>query len=127
MLTPHSFIRRSTLSLFSVALLGMPVSLAMPLDRPETLGNQLSAMASTGLMLAGCQERMQTLNSMLVTAGFSSMRSHLGNDFTMIARWYNPERHTTVLAFAGWQPMGNVFSAIEMASLVRWNEVLGTP
>jgi hypothetical protein len=99
----------------------------MPFDRPDSLETQLSAMAGSGLMLAGCQERLRMLGSMLKEAGFSPMRSHLGTDATMTARWYHPERHTTVLAFAGWQPSDNVFSATEMSGLMRWNELLGTP
>ncbi|MFC4455116.1 hypothetical protein [Deinococcus sonorensis] len=127
MRTPRFFDRRSTLALFTVALLGVSGSLAMPADPPDSMGSQLSAMAGTGLMLAGCQERMRMLNSMLREAGFNPMRTHLGADGTMTARWYHPERHTTVLAFAGWQATNNFFSATEVPGLMRWNEFIANP
>lgn len=125
--TPHPFDRRSKLSLFTVALMGVSGSLAMPFDRPDSLETELSAMSGTGLTLSGCQERMQTLGSMLSRAGFNPMRFHMGNDATMTARWYHPERHMTVLAFAGWQPSDNTFSATEVVGLMRWNELIADP
>lgn len=127
MLTLHSFILRSTLSLFTLALLEVSSSLAMPFNSPDALDTQLSPMSGTGLVLAGCQERMQTLGSMLGEAGYGPMRSRLVDGTTMIARWYHPGHHTTVMAFAGWQDSGNAFSAAEFVGLMRWNEFVAAP
>jgi hypothetical protein len=127
MVTPHLFVRRSLSVLLTVALLGAPGSLARQADPPATLGAQLTAMSGTGLMLAGCEERMQTLSSMLSEAGYGPMRSRLVDGTTMIARWYHPGHHTTVMAFAGWHDSGNVFSAGEFAGLMRWNEFATAP
>lgn len=121
------FIRASTLALFTVALLGASGSLARQADLPDALGTQLGALSGHGLKLAGCQERMQMLGSMLGKAGYGPMRSRLLEGSTMIARWYHPESHTTVLAVAGWQPAGNAFSVAEVTGLMRWNELAGTP
>ena len=120
-------IRQNSFVLLTVTLLGLPSSLAMPFNSPDSLGTQLNAMFGTGLIIAGCQERMQTLGSMLGEAGYGPMRSRLVDGTTMIARWYHLGRHTTVMAFAGWQDSGNAFSAGEFAGLMRWNEFVTAP
>lgn len=127
MLTLRTLCRRSSFALLTVALLGASSSLARQADAPNSLNTQLKAMSGTELMLAGCQERLQTLDGMLSKAGYSPMRSRLVDGTTMIARWYHPGRRTTVVAFAGWQDSGNAFSAGEFASLMRWNELVTTP
>ncbi|PNY80909.1 hypothetical protein [Deinococcus koreensis] len=118
---------RTSFALLTVALLGGSGSFARQADAPDSMGTQLSALSGSGLMLASCQERMQRLGTMLGKAGYGPMRSRLFDGTTMIARWYHPEHHTTVLAVAGWQDSGNAFSAGEFAGLVRWNELAGTP
>ncbi|MFC4424903.1 hypothetical protein [Deinococcus navajonensis] len=127
MLTLRHHFYRSCFALSTVALLGASGALSRQADPPNALHTQLKAMSGTGLMLAGCQERLQTLDGMLRKAGYSPMRSWLVDGSTMIARWYHPERHTTVLAFAGWQATGNAFSTDEFAGMMRWNELTTSP
>ena len=127
MSTFRTLARRASVALLTLSLLGAPVALGRPFDPPEdTLSVQMMALSGTGLMLAGCQERMQTLGTMLSNAGYGPMSSHVIGG-TMVGRWYHPLRHNTVLAFAGWQASGNAFSATETPSPVRWNELLSTP
>ena len=127
MSTFHSLARRTLVALLTLSLLGAPVALGRPFDPPEdALSVQMMALSGTGLMLAGCQERMQTLGTMLRNAGYNPMSSHVIGG-SMVARWYHPLRHTTVLAFAGWQASGNAFSVTDTPGLVRWNELLSTP
>ena len=121
--TLHTLARRTSLALLTVIVLGGSGSFAMPADTPDSLGTQLTAMSGTGLTLAECHERMQRLESMLGKAGYGPMRSHLGQAGSMIARWYRPQGHTTVLAFASVQATDNAFSVTEIAGLVRWNEL----
>lgn len=127
MLTIRPFICRSSLALLVAALLGVPGSLARQADAPDSMRTQLSALSGSGLRLAGCQERMQMVGSLLAKAGYGPMRSHLLGGTTRVARWYHPGRRTTVVAVAGWQPEGNAFSVGEVAGPVRWNELAGTP
>ena len=127
MLTIRPFICRSSFALLVAALLGAPDSLARQAAAPDSMQSQVSAMSGTELMLAGCQERMQMLGTMLGKAGYGPMRSRLVDGTTMIARWYHPEHHTTVVAFAGWRPSDNAFSVAEVAGVLRWNELAGTP
>ena len=115
-------------ALVALSLLGAPMVLGRPYDAPEDpLSIQMMTLSGTGLTLAECQERLQTLGTMLSTAGYSPMSSHVIGGTTMIARWYHPLRHNTILAFAGWQGSGNAFSATETPGSVRWNELLSTP
>lgn len=120
-------VRRTSVTLLSLGLLGAPVALGGFVDPPDTLSTQLTAMTGTGLKLTECQKRMQTLGTMLSNAGYVSRHSHLGADAMMTALWYHPQRHTTVLAFSGWRAADNAFSATEMDGQVRWNELLATP
>lgn len=122
----HPLVRHTSVALLTV-MLGAPGALGGIVDAPDVFGNQLTAMSGTGLMLTECQERMARLGAMLGNAGFNPMHSYLGNDAVMIARWYHPEQHATVLAIAGWQASGNAFSAIRMPGLVRWNEFIVVP
>lgn len=119
----HTLARRTSLALLTVILMGASNSVARPADPPDSLATELTALSGTGLMRAECHNRMQRLVSMLGKAGYGSMRSHLGEDGSMIARWYNPQSHTTVLAFAGVQATDNAFLTTEMTGLVRWNEL----
>lgn len=127
MLTLRTVTGRTSFALLTVALLGASGSLARQANAPNAMSTQLSAMAGTGLMLAGCQERLQLLGRLLSTAGYGPMRARLVDGTTMITRWYHPEHHTTVVAFAGWQLSGNAFSVGEFTGLTRWNELLATP
>ena len=128
MSTFHTLARRALVALLTLSLLGAPVAHGRPYDPPEgVLSVQMMSLSGTGLMLAGCQERMQTLGTMLSNAGYGPMSSHVVDSTTMVARWYHPLRHNTILAFAGWQASGNAFSATEVPGSVRWNELLGTP
>ncbi len=128
MSTFHTLARRALIALLTLSLLGAPMVLGRPFDPPEdALSVQMMALSGTGLMLAGCQERMQTLGAMLSNAGYNPMSSHVIGGTTMVARWYHPLRHNTVLAFAGWQASGNTFSATETPGLVRWTDLLSTP
>ena len=120
--TLRPFIRQHSFALLTVTLLGASGALARQANASDSLAPQLSAMSGAGLILAGCQERMKTLGSMLGEAGYGPMRSRLVDGTTMIARWYHPGHHTTVMAFVGWQDSGNAFSAGEFAGLMRWNE-----
>ena len=120
--------RRALAALLTLNLLGAPVALGRRFNPPEdTLSVQLMALSGAGLLLAGCQERMQSLGTMLGDAGYNPMSSHVIGGTTMVARWYHPLRHNTVLASAGWQVSGNAFSATETPGLVRWIELLSTP
>lgn len=115
-------------ALVALSLLGAPMVLGRPYDPPEdALSIQMMTLTGTGLTLAECQERLQTLGTMLSTAGYGPMSSHVIGGTTMVARWYHPLRHNTILAFAGWQGSGNAFSATETPGSVRWNELLSTP
>lgn len=125
--TLHLLARRLSVTLLTLGLLGAPGALGSQAAPAETLGTQLTAMAGTGLKLAECETRMQTLGTMLSQAGYVSRRAHLGADATMTALWYHPQRQTTVVAFSGWQAADNAFSVAEMAGDVRWNELLATP
>ena len=128
MSTFYTFARRALAALLTLSLLGAPMVLGRPYDPPEdALSVQMMTLSGTDLMLAGCQERMQKLGTMLSTAGYGPMSSHVIGGSTMVARWYHPLRHTTVLAFAGWQASGNAFSATETPGSVRWNELLSMP
>ncbi|CAM4357948.1 hypothetical protein [Deinococcus marmoris] len=118
--TLHTFVRRTSAVLLTLALLGVPSALARQAD---TLGTQLSAMSGTGLMGSESQQRMGALDLVLRKAGYRLVRSQLV-DGTMIARWSHPERRTSVLVFAGWQESGNAFSATELTGLMRWNAPL---
>ena len=125
--TLRTVIGRSSSVLLTLALLGVSGSLARQADASDSIRTQLSAMSGSGLRLAGCQERMQTLGIMLAKAGYGPMRSRLLDGTTMIARWYHPEHHTTVVAFAGWQDSDNAFSVAEVAGVLRWNELIAMP
>ena len=128
MSTFRTLARRALVALLSLSLLGAPMVLGKPYDPPEDpLSGQMMALSGTGLMLAGCQERMQTLGTMLRNTGYGPMSSHVIGGTTMVARWYHPLRHNTILAFAGWQASGNAFSVTDTPGLVRWNELLSTP
>ncbi|UQN08299.1 hypothetical protein [Deinococcus sp. QL22] len=70
---------------------------------------------------------MKTLDSLLKEAGYSSMRTQVVDGTTKVARWYHPEHHTTIVAFAGWQASDNTFTAGEFPGLMRWNELIATP
>ncbi len=118
--------RPTAFAILTVTLLGASGALARPADAPDSLHMQLMAMSGAGLMLSGCQERLQALDGMLSRAGYGPMHSKLV-DGTMIARWYQPESHATVLAFAGWQGSGNAFSAGDFTGLMRWNELVTGP
>jgi hypothetical protein len=129
MSTFHMLARRALVTLLTLSLLGAPVALGKGfIDPPvDALSVQMMALSGTDLMLAGCQDRLQTLDTMLSTAGYGPMSSHVIGGTTLVARWYHPLRHDTVLAFAGWEASGNAFSATETPGLVRWNELLSTP
>ena len=128
MSTLYTLARSALVALLTLSMLGAPMVLGRPYDPPEDpLSGQMMALSGTGLMLAGCQERMQTLGTMLSTAGYGPMSSHMIGGTTMVARWYHPLRHATILAFAGWQVSGNAFSVTETLGPVRWNELLSTP
>lgn len=129
MSTLKTAVRPSSSALVLLVLLAFPATLAIRQTPgpPDTLGTQLTAMAGTGLKLAECEQRLQTLGTMLSQAGYVSRRAHLGTDATMTALWVHPQRHTSVVAFSGWQASDNAFSAAEMAGEVRWNELLATP
>ncbi|GGL88492.1 hypothetical protein GCM10010840_28120 [Deinococcus aerolatus] len=116
-------VRRLSVAVLTLGLLGVSGEAAPA----ETLGTQLTAMSATGLKLSECQTRMQTLGTMLSKAGYVSRRAHLGADAVMTALWYHPQRHTTVVAFSGWQASDNAFSAAEIAGQVGWNEFLPLP
>jgi hypothetical protein len=71
MSTFHTHARRALIALLTLSLLGAPMVLGKPYDPSEdALGVQVMALSGTGLMLAGCQERLQTLGTMLSTAGY---------------------------------------------------------
>lgn len=125
--TLHNLARRTSVTMLILGLLGAPGALGGQAGSPDALGNQLTAMAGTGLKLAECQKRMQTLATMLGKAGYVSKRSHLGADAIMTALWYHPQNHTTVLAFSGRQASDNAFSATEMDGQMRWNDLLPMP
>lgn len=127
MATRHPLVRRLSAALLILGLLGAPGALGRQAAPAETLGTQLTAMAGTGLKLAECEQRLQTLETMLSQAGYVSRRAHLGTDATMTALWVHPQRHTSVVAFSGWQASDNAFSAAEMAGEVRWIEFLPLP
>ena len=127
MLPRHTPARRLSAALLTLGLLGAPGALGNQAAPADALGPQLTAMSGTGLTLAECEQRMQTLGTMLNQAGYVSRRAHLGADAVMTALWYHPQHHTSVVAFSGWQASDNAFSATEMAGQVRWNELLPTP
>ncbi len=120
-------VRRLSAALLTLGLLGAPGALGNQAESTDELGPQLTAMAATGLMHSECEQRMQTVGTMLSRAGYVSRRSHLGADAVMTALWYHPQRHTSVVAFSGWRASDNAFSAAEMDGQVRWNELIGTP
>jgi hypothetical protein len=120
-------VRHLSALLLTTALLGQPGALAREADPPVALSAQVTAMAGTDLMFGECQERLQTLDSLLTQAGYGAMRSQLEEGGTLVARWYHPQRHTTVIVSSGWQASGNAFTATEFAGVVRWIELLGTP
>ena len=64
---------------------------------------------------------------MLGNAGYGSMNSRLGEGDIMMARWYHPQRHTTILVSLGWRALDNTFSATERAGMMRWNELVSKP
>ena len=124
---PRMLVRRLSVALLTLGLLGASGALGSQTDPPDTLGPQLTAMAGTGLKLTECEKRMQTLGTMLGQAGYVSRHAHLGADAVMTALWYHPQRHTTVVAFSGWQASDNAFSAAEMAGQLGWNELFPMP
>ncbi len=127
MLPRNTPARRLSAALLTLGLLGAPGALGNQASSRDDLGHQLTAMAGTGLTLAECEQRMQTLGTMLNRAGYVSRRAHLGADAVMTALWYHPQHHTSVVAFSGWRASDNAFSATEMDGQVRWNELLATP
>ncbi|MBB6018175.1 hypothetical protein ACFP9V_26070 [Deinococcus radiopugnans] len=125
--TLHLLPRRLAVALLTLGLLGAPGALGRLAVPAEEIGNRLTEMSGTGLKFADCEQRLQTLETMLGRAGYVSRRSHLGADAVMTALWYHPQRHTSVVAFSGWQAADNAFSAKELDGEVRWNELLATP
>ncbi|CAM4357921.1 hypothetical protein [Deinococcus marmoris] len=129
MSTLKTAVRPTSSALVLLVLLAFPGTLAIRQTPgpPDTLATQVSAMSATGLKLAECEQRMQTLGTMLSRAGYVSRRAHVGADTVMTSLWYHPQHHTSVVAFSGLRASDNAFSAAEMAGEVRWNELLATP
>lgn len=92
-----------------------------------TLGGQLAALSGTGLTMAECRQRMQTLSTLLQEAGYRNVRTLTLPDGTLMARWYHTDRQTTALAFMGQNSTGNAFSVSEHAGIMRWNELIAGP
>jgi hypothetical protein len=119
--------RRSQLVVIGAALLSGTVLTNVQARQADTLGSQMEGMSGTGLTLAECRQRMQTLGTMLQKAGYRNVRTRTLDDGTLLAQWYHPARKMTALAFSGQNSTGNIFSAREHAGMLRWNELIAVP
>lgn len=127
MSTLKRWTRRSPLVVIVAALLGASGHVSVQARQADTLGSQLAALSGTGLTMAECRQRMQALETLLQRAGYRNVRTQTLADGTLLARWYNPGRQMTALAFSGQNSTGNAFAAREYAGLLRWNELITVP
>ncbi len=74
--TFHTFARRTSFALLTVALLGAPGALGGFVEPPDTLSVQVKAMSATGLTFTECQERVQQMTGILGQTGYHSMRPY---------------------------------------------------
>ncbi|BDP44197.1 hypothetical protein DAETH_41660 (plasmid) [Deinococcus aetherius] len=124
--TTRSWLSRSSFIVTAAALLIGAGQATVKVGPDNTLGSQLATMSGTSLTRAECQGRMRDLDALLQNAGYQTIRTRVTEDGTLIARWYNTEAKTTVLAFSGQLDVGNSFSAREYPGTIRWNEFTGT-
>ncbi len=120
----HSMMNRAASLLVTVTTIWGGPALA---NQAPALTTQLADMTGTNLTGTECAQRMQALSAALEQAGYGPVRMLAFTDGTVIARWYHPESHRTVLVFTGTKMTGNAFEPSEFAGLQRFNEFRGGP